>query len=316
MEDQLVDVPFAAERVELGRTGLSVSRLCLGTAGWSDARSAEDDSIATALRFAEGPLNYLDTSNNYGQSEERIGKVIAMLGGRLPDGVVLQTKLDRDPVTNDFSAARMRRSLEESLSRLGVDRLPMLFLHDPENTTYEFAMSEGGPVEQLVAFRDEGIVDHIGISGAPVDLLTRFVDTGLFDALITHSRYTLVDHSATELIRHANESGLGVLNAAPFGGGILSSFPVQLDMYGYQTVSPAVLDAAQAMGALLQRHGIPLPAAALQFSMRNADIHSTIVGALTPDQLDGLFELAELPIADELWGELDALAPDPADWLY
>ncbi|MHA7984384.1 aldo/keto reductase [Rathayibacter sp. CAU 1779] len=315
MDDQLSEVPFAAERVELGRTGMTVSRLCLGTAGWSDGRSDESDSIATGLRFAEGPLNYLDTSNNYGQSEQRIGKLIAELGGRLPEDVVLQTKLDRDPITNDFSAERMRRSLEESLGRLGVDRLPMLFLHDPENTTYEFAMSEGGPVEQLVAFRDEGIVDHIGISGAPVDMLTRFVDTGIFDALITHSRYTLVDRSATELIKHASALGLGVLNAAPFGGGILSTHPVALDLYGYQKVSRPVLDAAHAMGELLDGYGIPLPAAALQFSMHNPAIHSTIVGALTPQQLDGLIELAALPIAESVWKELDDLAPGPADWL-
>lgn len=315
MTDQLADVRHEAERVELGRTGLRVSRLCLGTAGWAVGRSPEADSIATGMRFAEGPLNYLDTSNNYGDSETRIGKVISMLGGRLPEGTVLQTKLDRDPVTNDFSAARMRRSLEQSLERLGMDRLPLLFLHDPENTTYDFAMSKGGPVEQLVAFKDEGLVDHIGISGAPVEMLTRFVDTGLFDALITHSRYTLVDRSAAGLIEHANDLGLGVLNAAPMGGGILSVFPLAFDMYGYQRASATVREAAQAMGALLQERGIPLAAAALQFSLRNPSIHSTIVGALTPGQLDGLLELASLPIPDDVWSRLDELAPDRATWL-
>jgi D-threo-aldose 1-dehydrogenase len=315
MTEQLTDVSAGGARVELGRTRLSVSRLCLGTAGWSDGRSPEADSLATGLRFAQGPLNYLDTSNNYGDSEARIGTVIGMLGGRLPEGTILQTKLDRDPVTNDFSAARMRRSLEESLERLGVDRLPLLFLHDPENTTYDFAMSEGGPVEQLVAFRDEGIVGHIGISGAPVALLSRFVDTGIFDALITHSRYTLVDRSATRLIQHANEAGLGVLNAAPFGGGILSGFPLAFDMYGYQKASDAVRTAAQAMGEFLAPNGIPLAAAALQFSLRNPAIHSTIVGALTPGQFDGLLELATVPIPDEVWHELDQLAPDRATWL-
>jgi D-threo-aldose 1-dehydrogenase len=315
MTDRLTDDIATRERVVLGRSGLSVSRLCLGTAGWSDERSPEPDSLATGLRFVDSPLNFIDTSNNYGESETRIGTLIARLGGQLPPGVILQTKLDRDPVTNDFSASRMRRSLDESLERLGIDRLPLLYLHDPENTSFDFAMSTGGPIEQLVAFRDAGIVDHIGISGAPVDLLTRFVDTGIFDVLITHSRYTLVDRAASGLIEHANENGLGVLNAAPFGGGILSTYPLAFTRYGYVEAPASVRQAAEAMGALLQSRGIPLAAAALQFSMRNPAIHSTIVGALTPEQLDGLLRLSNFPIPHETWAELDELAPHASTWL-
>ena len=315
MSDHVTEVASVHDRVVLGRSGLSVTRLCLGTAGWSEARSPERDSIATGLRFADGPLNFMDTSNNYGESEERIGRLITRLGGRLPDGVVLQTKLDRDPVTNDFSAERMRRSLDESLERLGLDRIPLLYLHDPENTSYEFAMSADGPVQQLIAFRDAGIVDHIGISGAPVDLLTKFVDTGIFDVLITHSRYTLVDRAATGLIEHAYGRGLGVLNAAPFGGGILSTYPITFTRYGYQEATPSVRHAAEAMGALLHSRGIPLAAAALQFSMRNPAIHSTIVGALTPEQFDGLLQLSTHPIPNDVWAELDDLAPEADTWL-
>jgi len=315
MTDRLTDEIATQDRVILGRSGLSVSRLCLGTAGWSDQRSPEPDSIATGLRFVDSPLNFMDTSNNYGESESRIGTLISQLGGQLPSGTILQTKLDRDPVTNDFSASRMRRSLDESLGRLGVDRLPLLYLHDPENTSYDFAMSAGGPVEQLIAFRDAGIVENIGISGAPVDLLTRFVDTGIFDVLITHSRYTLVDRAASDLIEHANEKGLGVLNAAPFGGGILSTYPLAFTRYGYVEAPASVRHAAESMGDMLQSRGIPLAAAALQFSMRNPAIHSTIVGALTPDQLDGLLQLSSYPIPHETWDELDELAPHASTWL-
>lgn len=311
----------AAERVELGATKLSVSRMCLGTAGWVDDRSAESDSVQTAQRFFSGDLNMIDTSNNYGfgQSETRIGRVLGELGG-LPEGYVLQTKLDRHPLTNSFSGDRMKRSLEESLGRLGVDHLSVLYLHDPENTTFEDTMSRGGAVETLIGFKEQGIVDHIGIAGAPVPMMIDYVDTGLFDVLITHSRYTVLDRSAEPLIARASAAGIGVLNAAPFGGGLLSEFPFVTQPagrqeYGYNGVHARTLEAATAIGEMLASHGIPIAAAALQWSMRDSRIHSTIVGALTAAQLDDLMRLSEYEIPEQLWCELVDLAPAPEFWL-
>jgi D-threo-aldose 1-dehydrogenase len=307
----------AAVRRRLGSTGLEVSALCLGTAGWATDRSDASDSAATAARFFDGPLNFIDTSNNYGlgESELRLGEAISAAGGRVPSGVVLQTKLDRDPVTNSFSGDRMRRSLDESLTRLGVDRLPLLYLHDPENTTFEDTMSAGGAVETLVAMRDEGIVEHIGISGGPVPMLVDYIDTGVFEVLITHSRFTLLDRSAAPLLDHAVAANVGVLNAAPFGGGLLSEFPLSTREYGYTDARAETFAAANAIGLFLEQHGIPLRAAALQWSTRDSRIDSTIVGALTPKQLGNLIALAEYPIGAEVWEELETLAPDRSLWL-
>jgi D-threo-aldose 1-dehydrogenase len=306
----------------VGTTGLSVSRLCVGTAAWGVSSPvhgvvvSEREAVETALRAFDSPdVNMLDTSNNYGdgESERRIGLAVREYGG-VPEGFVLQTKLDRDPETDSFDAGRMRASLEASLARLGVDRLPLLYLHDPEHIGFDAAMAEGGPVESLLALRDEGYAGTIGISGGPASLLSRFVDTGLFGALITHNRYTLVDRTSESLIAAAHAAGVGVLNAAVYGGGILASWPRISDRYHYAPASGAMLAAIDAMGAACADHGIPLAAAALQFSARDERIASTIAGVVSPTQLDETLALLEVAIPDELWQRLEALTPAATEW--
>ncbi len=306
----------------LGRTGLSVSPLCLGTAAWGITSPvhgltvSEDDAVALTLAAFAGPLTFLDTSNNYGdgESERRIGRAVRRAGG-VPDGFVIQTKLDRDPGTDSFDPDRMRRSLAESLDRLGIDRVPVLHLHDPEHIGFEAAMRPGGPVDVLRSLRDEGYADFIGISGGPARMLTRFVETGVFDVLITHNRATLVDRTADPLLDAASAAGMGVVNAAIYGGGILASWPRTTDRYHYRTAAPAVLDAIDAMGAACSRHGVPLGVAALQSSLRDERIHSTVVGLVTPAQLDETVRMAETEVPESLWAELAALRPPRETWI-
>jgi D-threo-aldose 1-dehydrogenase len=305
----------------LGRTGLTVPNLCVGTAAWGVSSPVHGltvstaDAVATVRRAFEGPVTFLDTSNNYGdgESERRVGLAVREAGG-LPDGFVVQTKLDRDPVTGSFDDERMRASLAESLERLGLPRVPLLYLHDPEHIGFDAAMAPGGPVETLQALRDEGYADHIGISGGPASMLEQFVETGLFDALITHNRFTLVDRTAERLIESAHGRGVGVLNAAVYGGGVLANWPRTSDRYHYGPASPELLAAIDAMGAAGERYGVPLRAAALQFSTRDPRIDSTVCGVVSPAQLDEAVESASLEIPDELWAELDALCPPPESW--
>src|SRR3712207_1220662 len=149
----------------LGNTGLQVSPVSAGTGTWVKLLPGEEDvpvaeHVALTHRVFENPrIRVLDTSNNYGlgESERRIGIAIREYGG-LPDDFLLVTKADRDMDTGDFSGARMRRSLEESMERLGLDRFPLLFLHDPENTTWEQAMSDDGPVAALLDAQREGLI--------------------------------------------------------------------------------------------------------------------------------------------------------------
>ncbi|MFP3821438.1 aldo/keto reductase, partial [Bacillus sp. SIMBA_008] len=121
--------------------------------------------------------------------------------------------VDPDPTTGDFSGERVRASFEESLDRLGVERIEMLHLHDPERIGFEASMAGGGPVEALVELRESGRVDHIGVAGGPIGMLTRFIETDLFDAVLSHNRYSLLDRSAKPLYEAAKERGIAVMNA-------------------------------------------------------------------------------------------------------
>lgn len=306
---------------QLGSTGIEVTRICAGAAAWRSPGDpqggidpAESAALAAAL-FRSDTVRYLDTSNNYGggESERRIGRALRDAGG-IPPGFVLQTKADRDMATGDFSGARMRASLAESLDRLGLERLPIVFLHDPENTTWERAMADDGPVAALVAARDEGLIGHLGLSGGPVGLLTRFLQTGHFEALITHNRHTLVDRSADPLLDLAASMGIGVLNAAPYGGGMLTRWPVARTRYAYGEAAPSLLAAADEMGRLCAEAGVPFAAAALQFSTRDPRITATIVGMRTVADLEASIELDAVEIPAELWDALRAVELDPATW--
>lgn len=312
----------ALPRRRLGRTGLFVTELCFGTSpianipGLYGYEVGHERAVSTVLAAMDSPVRFLDTSNGYGpngESELRIGEAIRRRGG-LDDDYLLATKVDPDPATGDFSGARVRASLAESLDRLGLDRVPLLHLHDPERITFDEAMAEDGPVAALVALKEEGVVDHLGVAGGPIELLRRFVGTGLFDVVLTHNRYTLLDRSAEPLLADAAALDVGVLNAAPYGGGMLSKGPASTSRYAYGE-REGVRQAALGMEEACERHGVPLAAAALRFSLRDERVGSTVVGVSAPERIDQTLDLYANEIPDELWGELDELAPPRATWL-
>ena len=265
----------------LGQTGLAVTPICVGTSPLASmtrlygyAVDAER-AIATVLASFDSPINFVDTSNGYGDdgtAERRIGAAIRRASG-LPAHVVLATKVDPDPRSGDFSGDRVRASLEESMERLGVDRIPLLHLHDPERISFEEGVAPGGPVEALVDLRERGLVEHLGVAGGPVGLLQRYLDTGEFEVVLSHNRYTLLDRSAEALFRSAADRGFGVMNAAPYGGGMLSKGPEVQQRYAYGARDDRIRQAAVAMEAACRRYDVPLAAAALQFSMRSARDH-------------------------------------------
>ncbi|GAA0984577.1 aldo/keto reductase [Acrocarpospora macrocephala] len=311
-----------AVRRPFGRTGLSVTPICIGTSPLASMPALYgyevDDARAEATVDAvlDGPFNFLDTSNNYGggTAERRIGAVVRRRG--LPGGFVLATKADADPGTGDFSGDRVRRSVAESLDRLGVDRVPVMYLHDPEfHVTFEEAMAPGGPVEALVALRAEGVVGHLGIAGGPVELMRRYVGTGVFEAVINHNRWTLVDRAAEPLIEDAVARGVAFVNGAPYGGGMLVKGPDAQPRYAYRDTDEPVREAVRAMWNACAAHDVPLAAAALQFSLRDPRVTSTIVGVSEPERIAATLELATTPIPAELWDELDRLTPPPGGWL-
>ncbi|WP_394552807.1 aldo/keto reductase [Agromyces sp. MMS24-JH15] len=309
-------------RRRLGRTGLEVTELCFGTSPLANIPGlygydvTEERAVATVLEAFESPVRFLDTSNGYGpdgESERRIGEAIRRRGG-LPDDLLLATKVDPDPATGDFSGARVRASFAESLDRLGVDRIALLHFHDPERIDFDDAMAPGGAVEALLELQAEGAVDHLGVAGGPIELLRRYVATGHFDVALTHNRFTLLDRSAEPLIADAVALDVAVLNAAPYGGGMLAKGPSTTARYAYGE-RESVRRAALEMEAACDRYGVPLRAAALQFSLREPRIASTVVGVSAPERIRQTLELAAFGIPDPLWDELEALVPPRDTWL-
>jgi D-threo-aldose 1-dehydrogenase len=219
------------------------------------------------------------------------------------------TKVDRDPATGEFTGERMWRSLEESMDRLNLPSIQVLFLHDPEHIGFEASMAQGGPVDALVAMKEQGLARSIGISGGPVPMLQRFVDLAVFDHLISHNRFTLIDRSAAELYASARDRGMGVVNAAPYGGGALSGRPGSEQRYGYRDAPALVREAIHAMSRACAASGVSLSAAALQFSMRSPLVDTTVIGASSLDRLGAAIDDAGADIPDRLWSDLDALAP-------
>jgi D-threo-aldose 1-dehydrogenase len=176
-------------------------------------------------------------------------------------------------------------------------------------------MAAGGPVEALIRLRDEGVVDRIGVAGGPIDLLTRYVETDVFDAVLTHNRFTLLDRSAEPLFDAATARGMGVLNAAVYGGGMLVKGPDARPRYAYGLGDPSLAETARRMRVACDRHEVPLAAAALQFSVRERRIHATVVGMSAPERVEETLNLLDVRIPDELWDELRKLAPPPELWI-
>jgi D-threo-aldose 1-dehydrogenase len=307
----------------LGSTGLQVTPVCVGGGTLGSMPETfgyevpADRGIQTVRRALAGPFNFLDTAAGYsdGESERRIGAALAEAGG-LPAGFVLATKVDPDSRTGDFSGAQVRRSVDGSLRRLGVDRLQLVYLHDPEVISFEEGVAPSGPVEALIRLQQEGLIEHLGVAGGPVELMARYLRTGAFEVLITHNRWTLVDRSADGLLDEAVSLGIGAVNGAPFGGGILAKGTAVDRNYCYSPADDEVLRRVRDMEVACAQHGVPLAAAALQFSTRDPRIASTIVGISRPERVDETVRLASLEIPQQLWDVLEPLAAPKALWQW
>lgn len=303
----------------LGDTGITVSALTLGGGplGSMPQLFGEDvpaeRAIDLVVRTLGSPIRTIDTSNGYadGESERRIGEAIVRSGG-LPADVVIITKVD--PRDGDYSGDRVRASVAESKERLGLDRLPLVHLHDPENFPFEQMTAPGGAVEALVALREEGVVERIGLAGGPVPEMRRYLALDVFDAVLVHNRWTLVDRSAGPLLVDAAARGIPIINAAVYGSGLLTD-PVRTPRYAYGPANEGVLRAARAMDEACRAHGVELATAALQFSLRDPAIATTVVGMSRPERLDATLAAAAADIPDELWEELESLVPESTWWL-
>ncbi|MBA5779453.1 aldo/keto reductase [Stappia sp. F7233] len=303
------------EKRKIGGTGLEVTSLSFGGASLGNMPDtygypvSEEQAQATVREVFASPVNMLDSSRNYGfgRSEERIGTVIRERGG-LPEGFVISTKLDRDMPTGRFDAAQARRSLEESLEALSLDRIPMLHLHDPEHSAdLEEIRGKDGALDELFRMKEEGLAQAVGLAMGRLDMMMPLLKDWPFDVLINHNRFTVLNRSADEMYSFAHEAGIAIINAAPFAGGILARGSAQTNRIAYQETDEGGLAPVRAFEALCGRHAVEPGAAALQFSMRDPRITTTLAGVSSPQSIAQNLAWADAAIPVSFWEELEDL---------
>ncbi|TPK97702.1 aldo/keto reductase [Mesorhizobium sp. B2-4-12] len=300
------------KRHPIGQTGLEVTEICFGTAplgGMPDTYGYNVDeatALATIRAIFDGPVNFMDTSRNYGfgRSEERIGSVIRERGG-LPPGFVLSTKLDRDMGTGRFDAGRARQSLEESLLALGLDRVHILHLHDPEHSAdLDEITRPGGAFDELIRMKEEGLATAVGLAMGRLDIMLPMVRDWPLDVLLNHNRFTLLNRSASDLFDLASERGVAVLNAAPYAGGVLAKGSSAVSRITYQEIDEIRLTPVRQVEAVCKKHAVAPGAVAIQFSLNDPRITSTVVGVSKPERVAQTIDWATAKVPDQAWAEL------------
>lgn len=307
---------------ELGSSGVRVTALGLGTAQLGDLYTPMTQDHATAIVDAawDAGIRYFDTAPHYGLglAEKRLGSALRsrprsqyVLGSKV--GRLIRTGNGGEPArTWDFTEAGIRSSVEESLDRLGLDRLDIALLHDPQERLTD-ALGTGLPA--LVRLREEGVVRAIGVGTGDMTALTAFADRAELDTIMIAGRYTLLEQPAlAAVLPAARTAGISVLNAGVFNSGLLAQDrPAPDARYEYQEAPGELLARAGRLADLATAAGTTLPRAALAYAARDPLVASVVVGADSPEQITANARMAQDPRPlDGLWDELVAAGLIPA----
>ena len=294
---------------------IKVSEICFGTSALGnmpDTYGYEvNPSIAeeTILAILNGPSNFIDTSRNYGmgRSEKLIGNVFKSLGGK-PNNIILATKIDRDTATNILDRDATLKSFEQSIKALETEKIDILHLHDPEHCKdLNDITCKGGALDTLFQLKEEGSVTLVGLAMGKVEIMYDLIQKWPFDVMINHNRFTLLNRQADKLFNLAKKKGIKIFNAAPFCGGILAKGTKETNRLVYQEVSEKKLKPIFDLEKICLKYNIPLGAAALQFSMKDPRISSTIVGITKKSRIDQIVEWSNFEISEDAWTEILSL---------
>jgi D-threo-aldose 1-dehydrogenase len=326
----------AITRVRLGRRGPEVTRLGFGGAPIGGLfEPVSDEAAASALDAVwDTGIRFVDTAPHYGAglSERRIG---AWLRGRAPrerEQVVISTKVGRllaEPTGGpppegtegfygalpyqrvfDYSRDGVLRSVEQSLARLGVDRVGVLLIHDPDEH-WEQAAGEAYPT--LHELRDQGVTAAIGAGMNQAEMLARFVRETDVDCVLLAGRYTLLDQRGlVELLPLCEERDVAVIAGGVFNSGVLAD-PREGATFDYGQAPPEVLDRARRLRTICARHGIRLPAAALRFPLAHPAVTSVLTGARSAAELRENVALLDVPVPRAVWQEMRVSGLLPAE---
>lgn len=340
--------PLAKRR--LGKSGVEVTRLGFGGAPLGElfVRVGEDDARATLAAAWNAGIRYFDTAPWYGrgQSEHRFGR---FLYERPRGDFVLSTKVGRilrpprNPETFDtgfwagglhfdhvfdYSYDGIMRAFEDCLQRLGLNRIDLLVIHDLDFWHHTVEAKVQAYLAQLATsgwraldeLRGAGVVRGLGAGINELGMIPRFLDLVDLDFFLVALRYTLMEHDTLDTeLPYCERRDVGIVIGGVFSSGITATGPVPGAKYNYADATPEVLDKVRRIEAVCRRHGVPLPAAALQFPFGHACVASVIPGGFKPEHVLANVGHMRHPIPADLWAELKAErliradAPTPAD---
>jgi D-threo-aldose 1-dehydrogenase len=326
-------------RRRLGRTDLEVTQIGFGTAPLGDLYAKLDDAIAieTAATALKHGITLFDTSPHYGNglSEHRLGtalrrapresfvistKVGRVMSPRQRPAAIDQKKDVASPgfaggfphgARFDYSYDGTLRSFEQSLLRLGVDRIDVLLIHDADVWTHgnefeaRFGEAMDGAYRALDELRSQGVIKAIGVGVNEADTCARFVRNGDFDCVMLAGRYSLLEQPALdEFFAIAEQKGVGVLLGGVFNSGILATGAIATANYNYRPAPPEILERVRKIEEVCRRHGVALADAALQFPLAHPCVASVVLGAIAPAEVTRNIGSATRSIPASLWSEL------------
>lgn len=315
----------------LPETGLKLGRLGFGAAGIGNLYRAMPDSQAedTINAAWDAGVRYFDTAPHYGLglSERRLG---AVLRDKPRDAFTISTKVGRLLVPQDalgraddegfdvpadsrrvwdFSEAGIRRSIENSLGRLGLDHVDIAYLHDPDAHDLEAGISQALPV--LEKLRAEGLVSAIGVGTNSAEAALACVESAALDLVMLAGRYTLLEQPGVPLLDRCTARGTGVVNVGVFNSGLLARPEVPEDAhYNYGRAPRTLVEQARALAGVCLDFGVELPTAALQFSLRHPAVVNVTAGASRPEQAAANAARMAEAVPEELWAALAAVRHD------
>lgn len=321
-------------RRPLGRSGLTVSTLGFGAAPLGDLYGRLDDQTAidAIVRALELGVSLIDAAPLYGHglAEHRVGTAIRRFDR---SQIEISTKVGRymDPrrgrgdgsgyhggqphaAVIDYSRDGTLRSVEQSLLRLGTDRIDILLIHDVDVRTHgkdgfdqRYREAMEGAYPALHRLRAEGVVKAIGIGVNEADVCARFARAGDFDVMLLAGRYSLLEQPALdEFLPLALEKGIGVMLGGVFNSGILATGPIPGAKYNYRDAPPEILAKVARIQQVCADHGADLATAALQFALGHPAVSSLVLGAISPQEVERNLGGLTTPIAPALWSDLKA----------
>ncbi|WP_182867021.1 aldo/keto reductase [Rhodopirellula sp. JC639] len=296
----------------LGNTGLELSVLGFGAS--SIGAEFRPIDVSEALRCVNVALdrgmNYIDTAAYYGRgmSEIMLGRVLPQLPR---ESFYLSTKLGRfAPQHFDFSARRVAESIDISLERMQLDHLDMVFCHDIEFVDLDQIVNETIPALQKE--KEKGKVRFIGVSGYPMKIFHEMIRRSEMDVILTYNHYTLQNDMALSLIDPCRESGVGLINAAPFSARLLTDAPLP----SWHKATEEVRKVAKAAADHCRNAGSDIAKLALQYSAANESFASCVVGSANPDRVAGWCDWLEEPLDENLVAEVKEILKPIHNWVY